>query len=188
MDRLEVSTDVFVPPARVYEFLVDFPGYAKYSEYLQSVDRRGDGEAGTLYDITVSWWRLTHTVTSEVTGVEPPERIDWRLRGPIAATGAWVVEPRDFAVAVAPETPPAEADEAARVTLVIEYDPSSVDAGRFDLPVFLSLDSLIDRLVPRVEDEARGIVERIVADLEGQPREVELRVETGAPAGAQRDD
>lgn len=183
MDRLEVSTDVFVAPARVYEFLVDFPGYAQYSEYLESVEQRGDGDVGTVYDITASWWRLTHTVSSEVTDVEPPERIDWRLQGPIDASGAWLVDARDPAETAAPVAPPDDVDVASRVALVVEYDPSTVSAGRFDLPALISLDAVVDRVVPLVEDEARRTVERIVADLEGEHRRVDLRVETGADSG-----
>lgn len=179
MDRIEVTTDVFVAPERVYEFLVDFPGYAQYSEYLDSVDRRGDGDVGTVYDITLAWWRITHTVSSEVTDVDPPERIDWRVRGPIAAEGAWLVDPVDPDEAVVTGATPTDVEAASRVSLVIEYDPSTVEGSRFDLPALVSLDFVVDRVVPLVEDEAKRTVERIVADLEGEPRDVDLRVEVG---------
>lgn len=182
MESLAVSTDVFVPPERVYEFLVDFPGYARYSEYLDRVERDGDGAPGTVYHITVAWWRLSHTVRSEVTDVDPPSRIDWRLLGPIAAAGAWEIDERAPADVVAPVSPPADLEAAARVSLVVRYDPSTLDGGHLDLPAFLSLDGLVDRLAPLVEDEARATVERIVADLEGEQRPVELAVETGSRA------
>lgn len=181
MERLEVSTGVFVPPSRVYDFLVDFPGYADYSEYLDRVERRGDGSAGTRYDITVSWWRLSRTVTSYVTGVEPPERIDWQVESPITAAGAWLIEatgPEDLET---PVDPPDEIDRGARVALVIRYDPSSLDGGRLDVPAVVSVEGLVDRLAPIVEREATRTVERIVADLEGRHREVRLDVARNAP-------
>ena len=43
VDRVEVSTVVHLPPEEVYEFIVDFPGYANYSEYLERVRSDGDG-------------------------------------------------------------------------------------------------------------------------------------------------
>jgi len=176
VERLAVSTDVLVPRREVFDFLVDFPGYARYSEYLERVERRGDGSEGTTYAVTVAWWRLTHTVTSRVVDAEPPERIDWRLLGPLAAEGAWLIDAVDDPEL--PETVTADDGAASRVTLVVRYDPTTVDAGHLDLPMVLSLDGLIDRVTPLVEDEAERIVERIVADLEGGARPVVLRVET----------
>lgn len=178
MERLSVSTDVFVPPDAVYEFLVDFPAYARYSEHLQSVERRGDGAEGTVYEITVAWWRLTRTVRSTVTDVDPPERIDWRLEGPVGASGAWLIEPHDAPDDADLAPAPGDAEAATRVTLRIGYDPGTIDAGRLDLPAFLSLDALVDRLAPLVAGEAERTVERIVADLEGEPRPVTLRIDS----------
>jgi uncharacterized membrane protein len=79
VDSVEVSTVVYVPPEEVYDFLVDFPRYAKYSKHLEEVERDGDGSEGTRYDLTFSWWMLSYTARSEVTGLEPPDRIDWQL-------------------------------------------------------------------------------------------------------------
>lgn len=58
MEHLVVSTDVYVPPSEVCDFLLDFGGCARYSDYLASVDQEGDGTGGT--------------VRSEVTAVDPP--------------------------------------------------------------------------------------------------------------------
>jgi len=177
VDRIAVETDVLVPPAAVFDVLVDFPAYAQYSEYLERVEPSGDGREGTTYDLTVAWWRLRHTVRSRVTDTVPPERIDWRLLGPIAAAGAWVIE--EITDPVVPAPAAAGAGDASRVRLELRYDAATVEASTLDLPLFLSLDGLVDRLAPVLEDEAEQIVERIVADLEGERRPVSLRVEAG---------
>lgn len=170
MDTVEVSTVVHLPPEDVYEFLLDFPRYAEYSDHLDEVRRsRGNGEPGTRYDITFSWWKLSYTARSEVTDVDPPARIDWRLVKDIDAQGAWIVDPE-------PEAKPDPDTPATRVRLHIKFAPGSADASGLGLPSFVSLDWLVDRVRPKVESEARHIVERIVADLEGEPREVDLTI------------
>ncbi|MFO7834182.1 MAG: SRPBCC family protein, partial [Halohasta sp.] len=44
MDTIVVSTVIYEDAETVYDVLLDFPRYAKYSEYLTGVDTlRGDG-------------------------------------------------------------------------------------------------------------------------------------------------
>lgn len=170
MDAVDVSTVVYLPPEQIYEFLLDFPRYARYSEHLDEVRRRGgDGSPGTRYDITFSWWRLSYTANSQVTDVEPPNRIDWRLIKDLDARGHWAVVPE-------PESAPNPDTPATRVRLYIEFAPGSADSGALGLPATVSLDWLIDRVKPKVLAEAERIVERIVADLEGESRDVSLDV------------
>ena len=174
---LDVGTVVHLPPEPVYDFLVDFPQYGDYSEYLESVERRGDGSTGTAYDITVAWWRLRHTVRSEVTAVHPPERIEWRVTDPVDAHGAWVLDP-------VPDRAPASAEMATAVTLEIRYEPASVGTGALDLPPFVSADLVLDRVRPTLQREAEAVVERVVEDLEGAPRPVDLEVGRAAAGEA----
>lgn len=169
MDEVEVSTVVYVPPAEVYEFLTDFQRYADYSEHLTEVRSDGDGSPGTRYDITVTWWKLTYTARSEVTAVDPPNRIDWRLVKDLDAEGYWGIES-------APEEAPPDAEAASRVRLLIRFNPDSADAGSFDLPRFLPLDRVVEKVKPIVKREAQRVVERIVADLEGEPRPVDIEI------------
>jgi len=169
VDSIEVSTVVYLPPEEVYEFLLDFPRYAEYSKHLREVRRRGDGAAGTNYDITFAWWRLSYTAVSEVTELEPPQRIDWRLVKDLDARGHWQVDPE-------PEAAPDGVEEASRVRLYIEFAPESADERTVDLPRFVSLDWLIDRVRPKIRREAERIIHRIVADLEGESREVTLTI------------
>jgi len=172
VDTVEVSTVVYLPPQEIYDFLVDFPRYARYSKHLDEVRRHGgDGSPGTNYDITFSWWKLSYTAQSRVTDVDPPNRIDWRLIKDIDARGYWQVVRE-------PESAPDSATPASRVRLYIEFSPDSADSGIVNLPSFVSLDWLIDRVKPKVRTEAERIVERIVADLEGQRREVHLDIHT----------
>ncbi len=172
MDCVEVSTIVYLPPEEVYEFLLDFPRYAEYSEHLKEVRRHdGEGAPGTRYDITFAWWKLSYTAKSQVTEVEPPNRIDWRLTRDIDARGHWSVTPEP-ASAPEPDSP------ATRVRLYVEFSPGSADERSLELPSFISLDWLIERIKPKVTTEAERIVERIVTDLEGEKRDVALDIHT----------
>ncbi len=167
MDEVIVRTDVYVPPAVVFEFLRDFRGYARYSSHLKRVEQDGDGGPGTRYTIELFWWRITYTAETEVTAIDEHSRIEWAARSrAMDATGAWLVEPLD------------DAETRSRVTLSIRYDPASADASVVPLPPFISVGWVIDRVRPLLEREAEAVVERIVEDLEGEPRSVDLRVET----------
>jgi len=174
VETVELSTLVHLPPEEVYDFLVDFPRYANYSEHLREVRRHGDGSPGTEYDLEFAWWKLTYTARSRVVAAEPPERIDWKLVKDVDATGAWEVE------AAADEAPP-DAETASRVVLRIRVDIDSARGG-LGLPRFVSFDWVVEKLKPKLRTEAEAIVERIVADLEGRRRPVDLRIHT-APDG-----
>lgn len=169
MDQVEVSTLVHLPPAEVYDFLVDFPRYANYSEYLEEVRSDGDGSPGTRYALRFSWWKVTYTAHTEVTGADPPTRIDWRVTADIDASGYWAVEE-------VPDEAPPDAETASRVRLHVEFDPGSASVGDVGLPSFVSLSWLVERVVPLVQEEAERVVERIVADIEGEPRPVDLTI------------
>lgn len=169
MDTVKVSTLVYLPPEEVYDFLVDFPGYAKYSEHITDVRQSGDGGPGTEYAITFSWWKLDYTTRSRVTDVTPPERIDWTIVKDIDARGAWIVDH-------VPEKAPEGRADACRVSIYVEFNPDSADKSAISLPAFVSFGWVVDKVKPKVEEEAERIVRRVVADLEGQDRPVELVV------------
>ena len=171
VDRVEVSTVVYLPPAEIYEFLEDFPGYADYSKYLEEVRSDGDGGPGTRYFLTFAWWKLSYTAHSKVTEVDPPTRIDWEITKDIDAGGRWAVEP-------IPEERPDSQEHACRVRLIVEFHPDSADSGAIDLPRFVSMGWVIEKAKPKIQAEAERVVERIVADLEGRQREVDLEIET----------
>ena len=171
MDTVEVSTVIHLPPEEVYDFLVDFPRYARYSEHLRSVEGYGDGGPGTRYDLTFAWWKLTYTARSEVTAVDPPSSLEWRLTKDIDAHGEWTVDEL--------ESPPDGVERASRVGLVIRYDPDSANSNTVDLPRFVSLSWVVDKVKPKVRAEAKRIVERMVVDLEGSRRDVDIEIRTG---------
>jgi SH3-like domain-containing protein len=174
VDELVVTTVVYLPPEETYDFLIDFPRYAKYSEHLRTVSRRsGDGGAGTRYALRFAWWKLTYTVESEVTEVEKPETIDWRIVRNLDASGRWVIEPLDEVPSDAPD----DVDAASRVSFEVAYDPGSANEGGLDLPRFVSFGWVLDRLKPAIATEAERIVERVVEDLEGTHRPIDLTVE-----------
>lgn len=169
MDEVELSTVIYLPPEDVYEFLIDFPRYANYSEYLTGVRQHGDGSPGTQYDLRVAWWKLTYTARSEVTEVDPPTRIDWKLIKDIDAHGHWRVEE-------VPEEAPEGAETASRVWLRVDFDPDSARGDAINLPRFVSFSWVIEKIKPKVVREAERVIRRIVTDLEGEPREVELQI------------
>ncbi len=165
MPVLEARTTVHRPPEVVFDALCDLRRYEAYSDHLAAVTRSGDGGVGTEYALQFEWWLVTYTVRSEVTGVSRPERLDFAVTKGIAAEGSWHVEP----VATGDEP-------VTRVRFVVEYDPDSVAGDAVGLPSLVSLSWVVDRVAPLVEREAEQVVSRVVADLEGRKREVELEV------------
>jgi uncharacterized membrane protein len=165
VEELEVGTEVYLPPRDVYEFLVDFPRYARYSKHLDAVETDGDGSVGTEYTLRFKWWKVRYAVRSRVTDLDPRERIEFELVRGLSAEGEWRVEPRD-------------GGEASYVTFLARYDPSSVAGDRVRLPSFVSIGWVVDRAMPFIEEEAERVVERVVADLEGERRRVDLAVST----------
>ncbi|AZH25565.1 type II toxin-antitoxin system RatA family toxin [Haloplanus aerogenes] len=172
MDRIHVSTVVCLPVEEVYEFLVDFPRYARYSEYLTDVRAEGDGSPGTRYHLRFAWWKLSYTAHTEVTEADPPTRLDWRVVKDLDARGNWRVEPLDSV----PPGLPADAETACRVHFDVVFDPGSAGDGMLDLPRFVSLDWVVRKVKPILLEEVERVVQRVVADLEGRRREVELVV------------
>ena len=183
---LEAATTVYREPAAVFDALLDLRRYEAYSDHLTRVTRSGDGGVGTEYDLRFEWWLVGYTVRSRVTAVERPERLDFEVVRGIRASGSWHVEPlaagEEAGARAADEGPPggARADEdgpATRVRFVVEYDPDTVAGGAVRLPSLVSLSWVVDRVAPLVEREAEQVVERVVADLEGERRPVDLEVE-----------
>ncbi len=179
MDELVVRTEVYADPDTVYEFLVEFPRYARYSKYLQEVRTvEGDGGPGTRYLLTFAWWKLTYTARSRVTGVDPPNRIDWEITKDIDAGGCWRVTPTggDGAGAGADGDRDDDGDPVCEVALEVEFDPSSASPDALDLPRLVSFDWVLKKAIPLIRTEAERVVERAVRDLEGSTRDVDLDV------------
>lgn len=173
MDTIVVSTVVYEEPSTIYDVLIDFPRYAKYSEYLTSVDRlRGDGGASTQYALNFAWWKLTYTAHSEVVDVDPPHGIDWRVTKDITANGHWRVEQRESL----PADAPTDASTACDVSLRIDFDPDSADSDAVDLPRLVSMGWVIKKVIPLIKDEAEQVIQRAVSDVEGRRRDVEFTV------------
>ncbi|MFB6168994.1 MAG: SRPBCC family protein [Haloferacaceae archaeon] len=169
MDRIALSTTFFAPREAVFEALVDFPRYPRYTEYLERVTTDGDGGPGTRYQLEFSWWKLSYTVHSEVTAVEAPDRVDWRITRHLDAQGSWTTESVDL-----PSDAPDDAAAATRVDFEAQFDPHSARTDAVSLPRFVSLDRVIEMVRPKIVEEAERVVERAVADVEGRRRDVEI--------------
>lgn len=164
MNTIEVSTPVYRSPEVVFAFLEDFTGYAKYSDHLRGVGVDGDGGEGTRYRLRFGWWKLTYDAYTRVTNVDEPHLLEWEVIKDIDAHGQWIVEPADDG-------------SASEVRFVVSYDPSSVSAGMLDIPALVPLDRIVKKAVGLIEAEGRRVVERVVEDLEGEKRSVDLSVE-----------
>jgi uncharacterized membrane protein len=175
MERLMVETVVYQPADVVYEFLLDFPGYANYSKYLESVKEiKAAATEQARYGLRFAWWKLTYTTRSAVTKTVPNERIEWSIIDKFDASGQWVVDEHE----TLPEDAPDWAETATTVRFEVSWNPHSVDDSTIDLPRFVSVDWVIKKVKPIVDKEAERIVRRAVADLEGRTRQVNLTVET----------
>jgi SH3-like domain-containing protein len=169
-DAIEVSTVVYIPPSEVYAFLEDFPRYARYSKHLTDVRQHGDGGPGTEYDLVFEWWKLTYTARSRVTATDEPRAIDWRIVKDLDAEGHWYVDPLE-----ASEVPEGESC-ATRVRMQVDFRPETANPEALGLPRFVSLGWVIDKVKPKVQEEAERVVRRIVEDLEGETREIDLEI------------
>ncbi|GAB7010490.1 SRPBCC family protein [Halorubrum trueperi] len=197
MDELVVRTEVYADPEDVYDFLLDFSRYARYSEYLRDVRTlEGDGGPGTRYALAFAWWKVTYTAHSRVTGVEPPEWIDWEITKDIDADGCWRVTPKSGEGRESGESEGEDESEesgerererevdsrnlgrppACKVALEVEFDPGSASSDALDLPRLVSFDWVLRKAIPLIRREAERVVERAVRDLEGSTRDVELDV------------
>ncbi|MDQ2049847.1 SRPBCC family protein [Natronolimnohabitans sp. A-GB9] len=169
MDRILLSTLAYRPPEEVFPYVRSFTDYPRYTEHLEEVRANGNGTVGSVYDLRLQWWKLGYTARSEVTEITPPTSIQWRLRNEIDARGEWRVEPE-------PDSAPAGAETASRIFFEAAYDPHSADEDALSLPRFVSLDWVVSKVEPKILDEAEEVVQRLVTDIEGQRRDVELRV------------
>ncbi|AEN05033.1 SRPBCC family protein [Halolamina sp.] len=175
MERLIVETVVYRPVEEVYELLLDFPRYGRYSDYLDAVETLDPGDdEQARYALRFAWWKLSYTARSAVTETVPNERIEWTIIDTFEAGGRWVVEEHE----TLPEDAPDWAETATTVRFEASWNPNSVDDSIIDLPRMVSLDWVITKVKPIVDKEAERIVRRAVADLEGRTRQVDLTVET----------
>ncbi|WP_049922942.1 SRPBCC family protein [Halopiger djelfimassiliensis] len=172
MDRILLSTVAYRSPEEVFPYVRSFTDYPKYTEHLKDVRVHGDGGVGAVYDLTLAWWKLSYTARSKVTEVSAPESLEWRLLNDIDARGEWRVEPE-------PDAAPAGEETASRIFFEAIYDPQSADESTVSLPRFVSLDWVVEKVEPRLLNEAEAVVERLVADIEGTRRDVELTVHEG---------
>lgn len=185
MDELAASTIVYAPAEEIFDLLLDFSRFTRYAKHLTDVQTHGDGGAGTRYDLRFEWWKLSYTARSEVTAVDPPRRLDFRILEDIDAHGCWRVEPLDELPGASGgdggSEVPDDTELGCRAWFEVAFDPGSVRAGNIDLPRLVSLDWVLKKLRPLVRAEAERVVERVVTDLEGRPRPVDVKIHDEAP-------
>ncbi|MFC7228511.1 SRPBCC family protein [Salinirubellus salinus] len=164
MDAIEASTHLYVPPRDVYEFIQGYEGASEYSPHLEGVEQTGDGGPGTVYHITLSWWKLSWTSASRVTAAEPYERIEWRTTEDVRAKGYWTM------AELAPSEVPAAHEVGTELGLRVEFDPTSIRGHR--VTRVLPLGRLLERIRPVVVRECEALLSGVANELEGAHREV----------------
>ncbi|AXR81018.1 SRPBCC family protein [Natrarchaeobaculum sulfurireducens] len=169
MDRILLSTVAYRSPEEVFPYVCSFKEYPRYTNHLEEVRVHGDGGVGSVYDLRLGWWKLTYTARSKVVDITEPESLEWRLVNDIDARGTWRVEAE-------PESAPPDVETASRIYFEAMYDPHSANKDAISLPRFVSLDWVIKKVRPRLLNEAQTVVERLVADIEGSHRDVELTI------------
>ncbi|OAQ52803.1 hypothetical protein HTG_10780 [Natrinema mahii] len=169
MDRILLSTLAHRSPEEVFPYVRSFTDYPRYTDHLKEVRVDGDGGVGSVYDLELTWWKLSYTARSRVTDISAPTSLTWRLVNHLDARGEWRVEPE-------PESAPPDAETASRIYFEAVYDPYSANKDAVSLPRFVSLDWVVRTVEPKLLGEAREVVRRLVADIEGRPRDVELTV------------
>ncbi|WP_246999176.1 SRPBCC family protein [Halosolutus gelatinilyticus] len=169
MDRILLSTLAYRSPEEVFPYVRSFTDYPRYTDHLKEVRVHGNGGVGSVYDLVLAWWKLSYTARSKVTAISEPHSLQWELTNEIDARGEWRVEAE-------PESAPDGEETASRIYFEAIYDPHSANEDALSLPRFVSLDWVVRKVKPRLLGEARTVVERLVRDIEGQRREVELTV------------
>lgn len=88
-----------IPRDRVFAALLDvrsFPEWAVGLASVRALDINGAEtpgiQPGTTLEFSLSAAGFTHKVTSAVTTVEPPRRIEWSYTRGARGTGGWLVE------------------------------------------------------------------------------------------------
>ncbi len=180
MEAIRIRTLVYAPIEEVYELLLDFEGYPRYSEYVSRVSKSGDGGEGTSYGIELGWKRFTYTAWSRVIELSRPHRIEWELAKHVDASGRWELED-------ASEEAPESESAATRIRLDAQFDKGSVDKSAVSLPLFFSFDKLIRTIEPLIYKEAARVLTNVVEDLEGHRRTPDLEIEQ-VPSVLDRDD
>ncbi|WP_137289606.1 SRPBCC family protein [Natronorubrum halophilum] len=169
MDRILLSTLAYRSPEEVFPYVRSFSDYPRYTDHLKEVRVHGDGGVGSVYDLRLAWWKLSYTARSKVTAISAPDSLEWQLVNNLDARGEWRVEPE-------PESAPDGVETASRIYFEAVYDPHSADESALSLPRFVSLDWVVRKVEPKLLSEAESVVQRLVADIEGQRRDVELTV------------
>ncbi|ELY44401.1 SRPBCC family protein [Natronorubrum sulfidifaciens] len=169
MDRILLSTLAYRSPEEVFPYVQSFTDYPRYTDHLKEVRVHGDGGVGSVYDLRLTWWKLSYTARSKVRSIDAPNALEWELINNLHANGEWRVEPE-------PESAPEGVETASRIYFEASYDPYSADKNVLSLPRFVSLDWVVRKVKPKLLAEAETVVERLVADIEGQQRNVELTV------------
>lgn len=135
---------------RAFAALLDVRGFPRWAVGLRgarALDARGREtggiQPGTTLEFVLSAAGLTHTVSGEITAVNPPHLLEWRYAKGATGTGGWYVE----------ET----GTDTIKMTLATDYQvkPAWLNALAHR-PFFRGLtEDLLRRSIRRFEQELR---------------------------------
>lgn len=139
-----------IPPERAFAALLDVHGFPRWAVGLsgaRALDARGletgEIQPGTTLEFVLSAAGLTHTVSGEITAVDPPHLLEWRYTKGATGTGGWYVEEAGT--------------DTIKMTLATDYQvkPAWLNALAHR-PFFRALtEDLLRRSIRRFEQELR---------------------------------
>jgi carbon monoxide dehydrogenase subunit G len=156
--RIETARTVARPPDAVFDAVSDFEAYPAYTPHLESVSSAGDGGVGTEYELRVAALGLSVDVRTRLTGVDPPRSVEWTVLGGVTATGTLAISPQGDG-------------SKSRINFQVDYDPDSLDSTAVSLPFGLSFGLVRSKAESLAKREIEGVLDRLVADLEGTETE-----------------
>jgi uncharacterized membrane protein len=94
MARLDLSTDVGVPPATVFGYVDDHENYSEFMHGFQNFDwKTRRHEVGTRLKMEGKAAGVTVPMELETTEVVPERKLAWRFVSGMSGQGEWLFEP-----------------------------------------------------------------------------------------------
>ncbi|MFB6283077.1 MAG: SRPBCC family protein [Halobacteria archaeon] len=159
MKKATIVAEAYASKEDVYDFLMDFKNYTKYSKYAKNTRLVVDGE-NPEWEIDFRWWLVKYTAKSKVTDYRKPDFIEWRVVKDADVRGEWHLEEIG--------------DEHTRLQLDLRYDPKG--ASKANPLWYFPTDKLIKLAKPVVLRHVNNVLRNVTKELEGEPREANFKI------------
>ena len=159
MKKATIVAEAYASKQDVYDFLMDFKNYTKYSKYAKDTRLVHDGEQPE-WEIDFRWWMVKYTARSKVTDYRPPDYIKWRVIKDADVRGEWHLEELN--------------EEQTRLQLDLRYDPRG--ASKANPLKYFPTDKLIRLAKPVVIRHVNNVLRNVTEELEGEPRAANFKI------------